>query len=156
VGKKSSKRLWFGFGFAIIALVIVAVVLVLAARGNVSLLSEDTPQGIVQRFLTAVQDKDFPKAYSYLSLDERGVKITYADWLESVPAQILSPQSTWRATLNNAIVTDDKANVAVTMDTFRPEGPFTDPVRSQMVSFQLSKIGDSWFITSPPDLYWLY
>jgi len=156
VGKQSSKRLWFGFGFGIIALVVVAVVLVLTTRGNVSLLSEETPQGVVQRFLTAVQDKDFPKAYSYLSLEERGVKITYADWLESVPAQLLSSQSTWRATLSNTIETGDEANVSVTVDIFRPDDPFTDPVRSQMVSFQLSKIGDSWFITSPPDLYWLY
>jgi hypothetical protein len=73
-----------GFGITIGILVIIAVALVLSTRGSVSLLPADTPQGTVQRFLVALQDKDFQKAYSYLSLDVKGGKMPYQDWVNTM------------------------------------------------------------------------
>lgn len=154
---KSSSRFLLGFGITIGILVIVAVALVLSTRGNgVSLLPENTPQGTVQRFLVALQDKDFPKAYSYLSVERNGVKMTYDDWLRSKPPIFQSPESAWKATLGNTTITGNSATVEVIVDIFRPSGPFEGPVRSQTIFFQLTKAGDSWFITSPAELYWLY
>ena len=81
---KSSSRLLLGFGITIGILVVVAVALVLSTRGSVPLLPEDTPQGTVQRFLTALQNKDLQKAYTYLSLDVKGEKMPYQDWVNTM------------------------------------------------------------------------
>ena len=81
---KSSNRLLLSFGVGIGILVVVAVALVLSTSGSVSLLPEDTPQGTVQRFLMALQDKDLQKAYSYLSLDVKGGKMPYQDWVNTM------------------------------------------------------------------------
>jgi len=66
---KSSSRLLMGFGIGIIVLVIITVVLALSlGQKNAPLLSADTPEGAVQRFLLAVQSKDYTAAYNYLLL----------------------------------------------------------------------------------------
>ncbi len=154
---KSSRRLFIGFGIAIGVLVIVTIALVLSTRGgSVSLLPEDTPQGTVQRFLIVVQDRDFPKAYAYLKVEERGIILSYSDWVRNIPPAFQSSPSAWKATLAATTVTGNQASVEVVVDVFRPGGPFEDPVRSQTVSFQLTKIGGTWFITTRPPLYWLY
>lgn len=145
------------FGIAIGVLVVASIALVLSARSTPSLLPEGTPEGTVQRFLMALEDKDYPKAFSYVSqIDERGNKITYQDWLRMVPFPASSSQTTWKATLSTTTVTGRQATVKVVVDVFRPGGPFENPVRSQGVLFQLTQVDSSWLIVSPPGLYWLY
>ncbi len=153
---KSSSRLFIGFGIAIGILVVVTVAIVLSTRGNnVILQPENIPQGIVQRFLMAVQEKDYPKAYSYLQLVEGDRTVPYNDWVQSIPP-LSSSQTAWKATLSTTIVTGTSATVEVVVDTFRPGGPFRDPVNIQTVSFQLTKIVSTWYITTRPPIYWLY
>ena len=61
---KSSNRALVGLGIALGVLVIATVVLVLTlGRGSAPLLAQDTPEGAVQRFLLALQDGDYQKAY---------------------------------------------------------------------------------------------
>jgi hypothetical protein len=56
---KSSSRLLFAFGVTIGALVIYAIVLVLTMPGpETYLLSEDTTEGIVQRYFLALEAGD--------------------------------------------------------------------------------------------------
>ena len=151
---KSSSRWLLIFGVAVSVLVVVTVALVLFTRDSASLLPEDTPQGTTQRFLMAVQDEDFQKAYSYLSLYEQEKEMPYDGWVNN--PMFRSSQSTWKATLSDTRLTGDEATVEVNIDVFRPGGPFEDPVRRHLVFFQLKKVDNSWFITSPPNLYWLY
>ena len=88
------------FAIVIGVLVIVTVSLVLSTKGDkIVLLPEDTPQGIVQRYLMAVQDKDYQQAYNYLSFDTSGEITTYDDWLSSVALPQTSNQTAWEATL---------------------------------------------------------
>ena len=154
---KSPNRLLLGIGVAIVALAAIAVALVLFTQNNVSLLSPDTPEGTVQRFLIAVQDKDYRQAYSYLQITEKDVKVPYAEWVRDVPIFISPPsQTAWKATLGKTTVSGNNAGVEVLIDTFRPGGPFENSTYTQQVYFQLTKIGDSWLITTRPPLYWFY
>ena len=152
---RSSRRWLLAFGLTIGVLVIVTVVLVLtmSSRGDEPLLSEDTPGGTVQRFLLAVRDGDFLAADSYLSLTVDD-KIAY----DLRRPQLAGPSNGpgWKATLGKSIVRDDEATVDVTIDVFRPRGPFENSVRTNRVTFFLKKEGASWKITSPVNIWWLY
>ncbi|MDD5288152.1 MAG: hypothetical protein PHY28_03465 [Dehalococcoidales bacterium] len=151
----SSRRWLIIFAAAIGILVVTAVALVLfTGKDSVTLLQEDAPQGIVQRFLMAVQDKDYQKAYNYLLQGDTKTDILYKDWAMSVPS---ATQSSWKATLGETILRDEQATVEVSVEVFSPDGLFfTDSLRNQQITFHLTKIGDSWFITSPIYMYWFY
>lgn len=154
---KSSTRFLLGFGIAITVLVVVTVVLVLTIKGNVTLLPGNTPQGVVQRFLIAVQDQDYEKAFSYLQIQENGRVLSFNDWYQTTFSWFRSSsQTSWKATLGKTVQVGDTATVEVLVDVFRPGGPFNNPVQTQDVSYQLTKTADGWFITSRPVLYWLF
>ena len=151
----NSRRWLIIFGIIIGALAIATISLVLLTKNNqVALLPEDTPQGTVQRYLVAVQQQDYRTAYNYLSFDPSQKITTYDDWLRQMPQ--MQYQSTWKATLGQTTQTGDSATVQVNIDTFRPDGPFVSPARSQLLIFQLARIGGKWLITSPTYIYWIY
>ena len=66
-----NSRRWFAVFASIIALlVLVSVVLVFISEGREArLLPADTPQGIVQRYLIALQKRDYQQAYGYLHFE---------------------------------------------------------------------------------------
>ena len=151
----SSSRRWltvFGIVIGILVITTVSLVLLTGAK-TVVLLPAGTPQGIVQRYLTALQDKDYSLAYNYLSPGPPTKIQTYADWLRMMTS---AGQPVWKATLDWSRQTGDYANVQVTISTLRPGGPFYSPGRSQPVAFQLSRINGQWLITSPTYIFWLY
>jgi hypothetical protein len=152
----SSRRWLVIFAIVISILVIGTVSMVLLTKGNeVALLQGDTPQGIVQRYLVAIQEKDYQKAYTYLHIELSGKIFTYSDWLNSVPIYQTS-QTAWKATLGKTTQYGDNATVEVNVDTFRSGGPFANAQGSQQITFQLSKIDGNWFITSPTYIFWIY
>jgi hypothetical protein len=152
----SSNRWLIIFAIVIGILVIATVSLVLLIKGNeVTLLPEDTPQGIVQRYLIAVQEKDYLEAYKYLSFSPSEKILTYDDWARMIMPQP-SSQSTWKATLGKTTQNENNASVEVIIDTVRQGGPFGNPTSNQQVVFQLSKIDGKWLITSPTYIYWIY
>jgi hypothetical protein len=159
---KTSNRTLVVFGIGIALLVVVAVILGLTlGKEKTPLLSENTPQGIVQRYLLAIQEKNYPVAYDYLSPpdvnDPNYIKqspiSSYDNWVTSAQ---YSGNSVWKANLGKVDFSGTTANVDVIIDSFRPEGPFGNSVSNHTVTFFLKKVGDNWLITSPVDLYWLY
>lgn len=154
----SSRRWLIIFGIAIGILIIATVSLVLLTKGKeVALLSEDTPQGIVQRYLIAVQEQNYQQAFNYLSFEPSEKIKTYDNWLRTVIGEIqhVDP-NVWKATLGKTTQNDDNATVAVTIDILQPGGPLGDSLRSQQLIFQLIKINEKWFIISPTYIYWIY
>jgi hypothetical protein len=151
---KSSSRSLLIFGIAIGVLVIAAIVLVLtvAKPGETSLLPEDEPGGIVQRYFLALEDGKYQTAYSYLSppADE---ELTYEKWR---PSAISEDKPEWQVMLGDSTVTGDEATVEVTVDVFYPGGPFDNPVYTHHITFFLHKEGTSWKITSPIYAWFLY
>lgn len=157
---RSSSRWLFAFGITIGILVVVAVVLVLTTTGEdaVNLLPEDTPEGIVQRYLLATEAGDYEKAYSYLSpsaVAEETYYDSYRKWSQGFLQN--RRKNAWKATMGVSVITDDKATVPVTIDVFRPDAPFISPVNTSYYNFILQKEGDSWKIIShvyPLYFYW--
>jgi hypothetical protein len=159
----SSRRalVYFGIGIALILGVTVVLVLTLG-KGDAPLLPADTPQGTVQRYLLAVQQKDYAGAYSFITPSPTptdsfkspppGPPTSFSFWMMS--AQNASGVS-WKATLDKAAVTGSTANVQISVEVFRPGGPLSNPVHTLTEIFLLTQEGNSWLITSPTDLYWL-
>jgi hypothetical protein len=156
VEMNSSRRWLFIFTIVIGILVIAAVSLVLLTKGNkVTLLAEDSPQGVVQRYLIAIQEKDYQQAFNYFSFNPTDKIMTYNDWLMMVGPQA-SSQSAWKAALGKVTLNGNNATVEVTIDTARPGGLFGNSQTSQLIIFQLTKTANSWWITSPTYVSWIY
>ena len=154
---RSSRRWLFGFGLAIVVLAIVAIVLVLTtgSPADKPLMPDNTPEGIVQRFILAIRDNDYLTAESYLAppTDNRTPYDLPLQKLQIV-GQGESPG--WKATLGKSNVRDNDATVDVSVSVFRPNGPFGNSVNTYQVTFFLKKVGSAWKITSPLNLWWLY
>ncbi|MBI2830595.1 MAG: hypothetical protein HYX81_05500 [Chloroflexi bacterium] len=148
---KSSNRILLWFAIAIASLLVITTVLVVTTgKRSEILLPEDTPQGAVQRYLLAVKDQDYRKAFSYLAPQ---YTIDYDNWRRSVAG---AANSGWKASMGTTIITGSEATVEVEISVFRPAGPFEDPVRANRIAFSLKKLGNYWLITSPTDVWWLY
>lgn len=153
---KSSSRFLLGFGIALVILVAITTTMVLLNRDDVSMLPVNTPEGTVQQFLLAIQEQDYQKAYSYLQIVEKGVKLTYDEWLQSVPPRSQTTSVSWKATLGKTTISGDSATVEVLIDFLQPGSPFESPVRTITDYYQLKMVNGSWFITARPNIYWLY
>jgi len=156
---KSSSRWLFGFGAAVLVLVLVAVVLVLTMTGESdrNLLPEGTPGGVVQRYFRAIEADDYWQAYNYLSpsaLDEESRYNTYEKWIQAYLER--RQTNAWKATLGEPSVSENTSVVPVTIDIFKPNIPFEDPVRTRRYTFTLEKKDDVWSITSPVYPLYLY
>jgi len=153
---KTSSRFLLGFGILIIVVVAVAVTLALIGGNEpVKLLPQDSPEGTVQRFLMAVKEQDYAKAYTFLSPQSEYLKTSpYDDWVRSM--QSMRGNSSWKASIVNSTVRENDATVEVAVDVFRPDGPLANPVNTNRVTFVLQKENGKWMINSPVDLYWLY
>ncbi len=155
---KNSSRTLLSFGIALGVLVIATLVLALTlGKGNAPLMSENTPQGVIQRYLLAIQEKNYLAAYNYLApSDPKNVNEpirSYDMWLQQVQNSV---NSTWKANLGKVTISGETANVDVSIEVLRPDGPFGNPVNANNITFFLKMVGANWLIISPADLYWLY
>ena len=94
---KASSRFLLGFGIFILVIVATAVTIALVGGNEqVKLLPENSPEGTVQRFLMAVKDQDYTKAYGYLYLTSDQLKYnSYDTWIQSTQSSRNS--SSWKA-----------------------------------------------------------
>jgi hypothetical protein len=156
VNGRGSRRFLLGFGIGLGVLVIASVVLALVfASQPPPRLPEDTPEGTVQAYLTALQERDFQKAWGYLLPPADRTGWSYDTWLRQAPGGTRE-SSSWKATLGSVNLKGSEAVVEVGIDTFRPGGLFSDPVRSQRISFSLRQQSGAWKIINPVDVWWLY
>lgn len=153
---KVSNRLLIIFGSIIGILIIVTTVLALTNSSNEqpSLLPDNTPDGVVQRFILAVKDGDYQTAYSYLYPYEGGVYLSYDTWRQRLPTQV-SDNTSWKATIGQTNIKGGSATVNVIFDIFRPGGPFGNPDQTNQVQFVMTKQAGDWLISSPLYIYWL-
>jgi hypothetical protein len=153
----SSRRWLIIFASVIVVLVLATILLVfLTGENEATLLPEDTPEGVVQRYLIAIQERNYREAFDYLSFDPSENIKSYDDWVRMIVGPRITDGATWKATLGQTIQNGDNATVQVIIETLRPGGPFDNPVRSQQMSFQLKRIDGQWLITSPTYIFWFY
>ncbi|MGA9048861.1 MAG: hypothetical protein WB588_07705 [Dehalococcoidia bacterium] len=153
----SSNRFLLGFGILILVIVAAAVVIaVIGSNQPVKVLPENTPEGTVQRFLTAIKDQDYTVAEALVAPPSETDKYNDLDqWVKSRQSAG-STNSSWKASIVKSTVKGDSATVQVAADVFRPGGLLSDPVSTSQVTFSLHKSGDAWLIDQPVDLWWLY
>lgn len=152
----SSSRFLLGFGVLILVIVAISVIIaVIGSNQPVKILPENSPEGTVQRFLTAVRDRDYTKAYDFLAAQTGTDKVnTLEQWVQSTQYSRDSTSS-WKASIVKSTINGDNSSVEVAIDVFRPNGPLADPVSSNHITFLLQKAGDRWLIEQPVDLWWL-
>ncbi len=150
----NSKKVLIIFGAAILVLVIIATGLALL-RGNMNsaLLPENTPDGVVQRVLIALKNKDVETVKQYIIIPDNQKPLPPDYWQNTI---ITQPETDWKATLTGTTITGANALVDVAVDVFRPSGPFGDPVHTNRVTFNLVNQNGKWMITSPTSFYFFY
>jgi hypothetical protein len=152
---KSTDRLLTLFAGAIGLLAVLTLLLFLYIGNKpVVLLPDNSPEGVVQRYLVAIDNGDYPLAFNYLGLPLDGTT-TYDTWRQSFSFPANRPA--YKATLSQGRVTGDEAAVGIVIDVFRSGGGlFNNPVNSNSVEFLLTQINGVWKIFSPRDIWWIY
>ncbi len=136
-------------------LAIVALVVGLVAAGKEKVLSEDSPEGVVQGFLLAAQAGDYKKAYDYLGSKLKS-NCAYEQFLEQRPGGKIEEM---QATLAGTKTFDGQAEVKIVVTRFRTSGPFLAPFDSPSSSYTETYIlvqedGKWRFARMPWPLYW--
>ena len=152
---KGSTRVLVVLAAAVVLLAIVAVVIAMVTGGDGRLLSEKSPEGVVQRFLLAVEAGDYGEAYDYLG-DNLKEGCTYDDFLDRSSRERIEDI---QATLVKTEAFDDRTEVVISITSFRASGPFLAPFDSPTSSYQhrylLLQEEEQWLFSQMPwPVYW--
>jgi hypothetical protein len=123
-----------------IALLVVVALAVVFTRGAPEALDASTPQGVVQRYSTAVIDGDTATANSYLT---EAAKSVCRGYYESGPRPV-------RVVLISTTERADSAQVRVSLVSSGGGGPFGPSEYEMEDRFALVKSGGSWLIEQAP------
>jgi hypothetical protein len=125
---------------AAIALLVVVALAVVFTRGGPQTLDASTPQGVVQRYSTAVIEGDTATANSYLT---EAAKSVCRGYYESGPHPV-------RVVLISTTERDGSAQVRVSLVSSGGGGPFGPSEYEMEDRFALVKSGGSWLIEQAP------
>jgi hypothetical protein len=125
---------------SVIGLLVIVALAVVFTRGGPETLDASTPQGVVQRYSTAVINGDTGTANSYLT---ETAKSSCRGYYESGPRPV-------RVVLISTTERDNSALVRVSLVSSGGGGPF-GPSESEMEDrFALVKTGGDWRIEQAP------
>jgi hypothetical protein len=132
-------------------LVIAALVLFAMRRSEARYTSEDTPEGVIQNYVLALQKKEYEKAYTYLQ--EGKNKPEFSSFREYF---ITSFESYNRAglTFGTSSITSDSAFVTVIIQQ-NYGGPFNELSRNHE-TVDLTRQNGQWKIRKFPYPFWGY
>jgi hypothetical protein len=139
-----------GIVIGIAALVVLALVLFLTRRTQVTYLSDDQPQNVVQNFVLALNKKEYQKAYTYL--DGMKNKPDFDEFQQYFLSQDIELNKR-SLQVGTATVTTDRAVVYCTL-VYAGDGPFGSINRQQVTASLVLKDG-KWGIIEMP-YYWNY
>jgi hypothetical protein len=140
-----------GILIGIVALVVVAVVVVMSrAPGSEEYVPDNTPDGVAHNYFLAVQRKDYPKAYAYLS-DELKGKPDLDQFIIDVSSS--SQEAALRVT--NVHQSDQHAEVELSVTTYN-SGDIFDSGRYSTTDSAILRLDDSgqWKLMQFPYPYW--
>jgi len=110
---------------------------------------DDTPQGILHNYATALYQKDYEKAYTYLANMEN--KPTYSQFRQAFLSKQIDPSNS-DLQIDNAEINDDEALVLISVISSWG-GPFENINRSTYTA-TLEKQDGQWKISNLPYPYW--
>lgn len=137
-----------GLGIAVLVGVAVIAVVVLGSRDATSF-PADTPEGIVQRHLAAVEDEDYETAWSYLSADVQS-DLSLDEYRRAARDYGYWGTGSRRVLFDRSEVDGDRARVWLTVEEYYDGGPFGggDTYRSTR-EIALVREGGEWRIDDP-------
>ena len=138
---------WLLAAVAVVATLLVGAVAIaiVTTRGGVDLLPADSPEGVVQRYLMAIEREDYRAAYDYLSSDLR-VSCSLDDFVR----RGYWPEPTGdHVTLEKTQRFDGRARVTARVTVFNPDVPFGASEYSYDWTFQLRLEEGEWRLTGP-------
>jgi hypothetical protein len=127
----------------LVGLLVAAVAMAVVNTRGARLLPADSPEGVVQRYLQALEREDYPEAYSYLSSDVHS-RCSLDDfvgrgyWPYSEENQV---------TLKKTERYDDSAVVRATVTVDHGDAPFGSSEYSYERTFQLKLERGQWRLT---------
>jgi hypothetical protein len=140
-------KIWLvGAVTVVLALIVGAVAVALVTtHGGVDLLPANSPEGVVQRYLLALEREDYREAYDYLSSDLRS-----RCSLEDFVSRSYWPESTGdQVTLEKTQSLDGLALVKARVTVFDRDVPFGASEYSYERSFDLKLEEGQWRLTGP-------
>ncbi|MBI4313096.1 MAG: hypothetical protein HY681_15165 [Chloroflexi bacterium] len=145
----ASTRWLIGIAAGIALLVILSIAVALARGGEAPLLDEGKPEGIVQRFLLAVEDKEYVKAHGYLSARlQEGCPISHIR--EALRWREDNSRETRVEMVEQEAVEEGKTQVRVRVTEVNVSPPFgVDEFRHDELYVLVQEDG-AWRIDEPP------
>ncbi len=140
------KDRWvLGFTAGALALVILAILTVSLTGGRQAIdYPEETPVGVVQRYLLALEDGRVEAAREYLGSSVRG------DGRRSEIPLRASPEGVRRIVLVSKTVEAETAVVVVEISTVYQSSGIKSSASSNLMTFELRLVQGVWKIMSPP------
>ena len=154
---KNPDKFLVGMVVGIVVLVVAAVVVTLA-RPAPAYLPDDTAEGVVHNYFFALQQRDYERAYGYLSPSLKGYPRNAEVFADEVLTDKWTFQNLWEGnvTLNAlpAVLSDSgqRANVTVQAAQFSRGGLFGNNEQQHTFSVDL-KFDNSWKITHADKLW---
>lgn len=155
--------LWILVG--ILLLVLVSVGLFFARQGSPSYTAADTPQGVLQNYIVALNQGDYARAFSYVAGPPGAVNADDPDKMPGLPnfeqfQQFFLVENGGQTantglqigTLSN--VTADYAIISVTV--LRTNGGLFNSVSRESQQVQLVRQNGAWKISQGPYPFWNY
>ncbi|HEY9075560.1 MAG TPA: hypothetical protein VIO61_03380 [Anaerolineaceae bacterium] len=144
-------RFLTGIIVGIALLAVVALGLFFARKGNSTSLPDDTPEGVVQNYVIALQRGDYEKAYTYLAEGKNKPDLAnFRQMLKPQEDQIVSAT----IEIGTSGITKDRAVVDVTI--IRSSGGIFSDVYRDRQTAQLTQTNGNWKINQMPYPFWSY
>src|SRR3990172_5393618 len=131
-------------GIGLIVLAWLIALFVVNARQEVQF-SQDSPEGVVQQYLKALEGGNWEEAYGFLADSVKDTN-TRRSYEKRMPEHI---EQSRRILLEKSEVTDGQARVIVSIATFQSSGPMSTSEYTQRIDFRLNQEGGQWKIISP-------
>jgi hypothetical protein len=147
------SKVWLIGAAVFVAALAVAGIVVALVTTRDDLLPPDSPEGVLQRYLVALEDGDYREAYDYSAADARST-CAFADFVKQASYQEVRGS---QMTLENTERFNDHALVTANVTVFDPNIPFGPEEHSYERTFELTLEGSAWKMTWPegwcPPLY---
>ncbi len=140
------SRIWlYGAVTFVVALVVGGLVVALVTNRDVDLMPEDTPEGVLQRYLIALKDEEYEEAYGYLSREQRD-RCTLSEFFSRAPRTRVRDS---RVTLADTQTFGDTAIVRAEITTFEADVPFGSSEYSRDRNYSLRLEAGEWRLEEP-------
>ena len=135
------------------ALLVLALIAIVFLRQPAQELPVNTPGGTVQRFLQALDRREYDRAYDYLG--SAADKPSREEFTRYNADRLAYDQTSRRLQIEQESISGESATVVVAVTHFSTGGPlFGSSEWTESETFALRREAGSWLITSLPYQYW--